>query len=454
MNANEKEKIILKKIADHFNQYLKQGKKFDYTSFSQDAELNLNIENIQRLLRIHFVLTKTEDDGRVGIIDFIAALPERLRRFKTTVKLDTTLLDGEVKGNIEWYQTFQRRYQRDPNNKTLFVCNQTERDYDIPENLVLKELLRIIYTIIYEDLQTAIKNEYNWIHDWTDETQLKEILKSVFLKNVYLKRITLEKNPINERMIVRAMKSRLPLYREAAELLSRYNKLSNSELDDREAQSLLKNTFIKPNKIETLFELYWIIEIIHQFKDVHLELLEEGNTCVATWKHNGYNYEIYHNCCPDCFVLKPNLTDPKNLTEGDYFIREYKVIKKYEQLTDKGYFGTLRPDIVLIRRKNLERTIDFVLVGEVKYTTNENYALQGLWELLTYVSLLQEKDNYVDKDLVVFSSSGRIKGCLFLDDISNFTIKSDDCISCMKFGEPAEKLRDMIPGQSKSLLTI
>ena len=434
MNAKEKEQILLGKIANNFNQYLKQGEKFNFSSFSQDIDPNLNINDIQRLLRIHFVLTKKDDDYKMGVIDFVTCLHERLQRIKTTLKANPTLFDGEIRGNVDWGKTFSTRNNRDPRNHSLFVCTQIERDYDIPENLVLKRLLQIIHEIITNDLRNAFQNEYDWIYDWIDDKKLKEILKSSYLRNVYLKRIGHKKIIINEHMINRAKNSRFKIYREAAELLVRYNKLLNYDFDDSEAKSLLKNTFIKPNKKETLFELYWIIEIINQFENVKLEILEKGRSCVARWKSNGYYFEIFHNSSA-AFSFNPKVFDPAQYLEnGTYFNREFKQIKKYEELTGKNYFGNLRPDIVLTR-KNTQGILDLVFIGEVKDTTSREYAYQGLKELLTYIALIQKNSDYIDDDKKLRTSSGKIIGCLFTDEVLNFSIKSDECIRHIKFGE-------------------
>jgi hypothetical protein len=448
MNAKseEKERILLNKIASHFNQYLKQGKRFDPRSFTQHIDPNLNINRIDRLLRIHFILTKTENDTQVGVIDFVNNLPDRIRRIKTTVKLNRILIDGEVRGKIEWCKTFQVRNNQDPKNKSLFVCNQIERDYDIPENLVLKRLLQIIHDIIFNELQIETK-KYDWLNEWVDEKGLKEVIKLVYLRNVYVKRVDLKDFKINERVINQSLKSRIPLYREAAVLLSRYYKLMNYDLDDTEAKSLLKNTFIQPKDPNKLFELYWIIEIIQNFKNVQLELLEEGCTCVAHWKHNNSSYEIYHNSVMDAgFNFDTEIKNPTNsLGEGDYFNREYKIIRKYEELTTKKYLGNLRPDIIL-KRKNSDGILDLILIGEVKYTKDIYYAHEGLQKLLTYVSLIREKSEYIDNDASIFSLAGRIRGCLFIDEVPGFSLNEDACIRYIKFDDDQEKLTKILEG--------
>ena len=141
------------------------------------------------------------------------------------------------------------------------MCDRGERDYDLPENLVLKRLLQIIHSIIYNDLSPAFENEYEWLKQWTREKELKTILTSLFLRNIYLKRIDLTKVTVNDRMINRATASRLALYRDAASLISRYRRLMNYELDAVEARELLTNTFIKPEATSVLFELYQALSV-------------------------------------------------------------------------------------------------------------------------------------------------------------------------------------------------
>ncbi len=96
--------ILLEEVADDFNQFLMYG---NLSSFTQKIEPNLNIDNLAKLLRIHYVLTMSKDGGRVGVIDFVEQLTERLRRIKTTVKKETERFEGEVKGRINWKHTIR-----------------------------------------------------------------------------------------------------------------------------------------------------------------------------------------------------------------------------------------------------------------------------------------------------------------------------------------------------------
>ena len=330
---------LLEEITDDLNQFLKQG---NLTSFSKKIDPNLNIDRIEKLLRIHFVLTSKDDSNEFGVIDFIKQLPQRLRRIKTTVKQETEIFDGGVRGRINWNDTIKQRYNQDPNGKTLFVCDKREKNYNIPENIVLKSLLQIVHKIVYYDLRVAFEHEYEWLKGWAKEKELKEVLNQLFFRNVYLKRIDLTNTTVTDRMISSASKSRIPLYREAAFLLSRYRKLMNYELDQREAKELLINTFIKPEKIEVLFELYWAIKIIKQFENAIFQLIEQGSNIVAKWESDGYRYIMYHNST-GIFGLKEGIEDlNKKLGNKDNYLgRELKVLEKLEQMAQIKSDGTV-----------------------------------------------------------------------------------------------------------------
>lgn len=414
------------------------------TPFAKDIDPNLNIDNIKKLLRIHFVLTKSTENDKVGVLDFVQALSQRLRRIKTTIRKEIEIFEGEVRGRINWKNTIDQRYKHNLNDKTLFACEKKEKDYDIAENLVLKRLLQIIHNIVFYDLSIAFKEKYNWLKNWIDEGELKEVLNTIYFRNVYLKRINLAKAYVSDRMINGAKKSRNILYREAASLLERYNKLMAYELDPSEAKELLRNTFIEPEKTDVLFELYWTIKIIKQFENPKFYIIEPGSNIVANWDAGGFKYQIFHNSVGS-FEFKEKLDEvAKKLTDKDNYLgRQIKVLKTLEQLTgyktDSLWGG--RPDIVLEKIDKTDQIVS-ILIGEVKYTQDKDYAIQGLKELLEYMAFIRHKGKYFDEYKKLFKDSGNITGCLFLDFIDDFKInKTDDLsIHCIMYGGDVNKL--------------
>jgi len=426
---------LLSEIAPQFTQFLMAG---DLTSFTKKIDPNLNIDNIEKLLKIHFVLTHKDSNNEVGVIDFVENLSRRLRRIRTTVVQRPELFLGEIKGKIRWKETLSRRYSQNPDDDTVFICDRTLKEYDIPENLVLKNLLQIIRNIIYFDLDFAIKNEYKWLREWTKEKELREILNQLFYRNVYLKRITLSNVRISGRMLNIAVKSRVPLYREAAILLSRYRDLMDYKLDADEAKELLNNTFIMPDKLDVLFELYWAIKLIRQFdsKDVRFQLIKPGNNLIATWELHDDIYKLYHDSIGK-FKFSENVEGlAEKLSEHDNYLgRELKVLGQLEDMAGKteSLWGG-RPDILLEKCDKSGKLLS-VFIGEIKYTDDNGYAVQGLRELLEYMALIKEKYKYTEDYIDLFDKLKVVRGCLFIDRVEGLTIKSTPNVQVVMFDE-------------------
>jgi len=434
---------LINEIGDNFNMFLKAGIRVD--SFSKKIDPELNINNLNKLLRIHFVLTDE-------VIDFVQALPKRVRRIKTTVDKRSQILNGEVKGRIEWDKTIKERCKCNYGDLTLFVCNQTEKNYNISENIVLKCLLSIIHSIIFEDLKPAIDKEYRWIGRWTEQKKLKTTLEEVFLRNIYIKRITSDDTEITERMIHSVSKSRNKLYRDAAKLLLRYNKIMKHDLDPKEAKELLRNTFIKPEKTEVLFELYWVIKMIEaksrkELKDIRFNLIDGTNHIVAEWDDGDWTYRIYHDSVGTKFQFLERFEevskDIKSLGGDGYLIREGMVFGKWQDLCSKVFslekgdsFWGGRPDILLEKCKKDSDKPEQVFIGEVKYTDSVEYAAQGLRELLEYMALIKLKSSskYFEEKENIFKSD-KVEGYLFVDKIDNVKTPVDSNVNIVRFGD-------------------
>ncbi|MGC9316378.1 MAG: hypothetical protein ACP5G4_12245, partial [bacterium] len=305
----------------------------------------------------------------------------------------------------------------------------------------MKKLLRIIYEIASEDLKPAIDHKYSWIGEWFEnDKSLLNTLENTFFRNIYLRRITLVQEDITPRMISSAKKSRKPLYREAAHLLERFYNLMNYDIDAEEARELLKNTFIKPERTEVLFELYWAINIVKAFQDsapnhLSFKLLEPGSGVVAEWEHEDCRYKLYHDSTGS-FTFHENLTDHITGEEDDNYIsREIQVLRALSEMVDVSEGDTLwggRPDIILEQYSAGDSPkLKAIIIGEVKYTESAGYAIQGLRELLEYIALIRKaaKDPYiVDKDRLfdhLSESEIPICGILCTDSIDGFSFKSE-----------------------------
>lgn len=443
---------IAEAIKEDFHTYLRKGVRLD--SVVGKAHPDLDIEDIESLLRVHFVLTSSGDrEESVGVIDFVDQLPDRVRRLKTTTTGRRETVRGEIKGTVDPHETLKRRSQIGRLNEPLFVCLQREEHYDIEENLVLKRLLTVIRDILQEDLKPMLESPegYNWLGYWTspdDETGDElphERLLRMYRENIYLQRISVEDNDITARMIESVKRSRNQMYREAATLLDRYRRLMRQQLTDQEAQDVLNNTMIAPEADDTLFELYWIFRLLRTFDEVEFRVIRDQNpSIIASWEAAGFQYTLYHDATGGNSRFREELDDEPTDKDG-YLLRMQQVLQTWQELNDRlldrGGTDTLwggRPDIVLEKSaitKDGANELEQVFIGEVKYTTNPDYAATGLRELLEYMAFVRREsdDQYVEsKDKVLDSQD--VHGLLFVDQLGSYS-DTDSAIDIIQFGE-------------------
>lgn len=399
---------LIEEIQEDLIIYLKSGKLVP-TSFI--SELNLNISNIEGLLKIHFLMRK-------DVQEFVEQLPDRIRTIKTSTKSVTETLVGEIKGHIDWGRTIKERCTRNYKDKTIFCCNEVKRDYSLKENLVLKELLKIIYNILFKQIDSKKYSKYNWFSEWNS---IKNTLNFIYNKNVYISKI--EDREVTDRMIESTKKNRNPLYKEAARLLGEYRRIMNFKLNKDEVKKLLEETFILPEKEEVLFELYWIIKAIKEnSKDAIFNIADGSNNIVASWEDKIYRYNIYHNSTGSNELIFNIPIEELDDCGIEPIRRKLEGINKTRDVAcqifddiDKErfkYFWNGRPDIIVEIREKVHNKIVKIVIGEIKYTQNRDYAIEGLKELVEYMKFVKyHTGEYLDNIGV------EITGMLFLDDI-------------------------------------
>ncbi|XGI84764.1 hypothetical protein ACEU6E_10645 (plasmid) [Halorutilales archaeon Cl-col2-1] len=447
---------LVNEIADDFNSYLSKGVRVEEIASGVDP--NLDIDDIEKVLRIHFVLTGSlddetqteETDEEVGVIDFVDNLHDEVRRIKTTVTKDTVFLENEVRGRIDWQDTIKKRY-RSASPNIGYSCTQTRENYNIDENLVLKRLLSVIYEIIFEDLKPALENpeDYAWFEPWIapgeeDKDGLRRVVRDVFLDNVYLQRIEIEDGQITDRMIESVKKSRIPLYRNAAELLDRYRRLKRQDIDIDEAKELLENTFIRPSENERLFELYWVFRILSEYEEAHFKVIDEDyEGLVAHWEDEEYEYKMFHDSVGGMEFSEEIEKD--NVPEEDGYLRRlFEVNEEFNRLqykllnreSNKGLWGG-RPDILIEKKRKKGGDVKEIFVGEVKYTRDKGYAAKGLRELLEYMAFVKGSgEEYIENEGDLFDCEN-VRGMLFVDSIDKVEEVNED-IRVVGFGEEVE----------------
>lgn len=381
--------------------------------------LDERFEEFDALVDLHFLL-------RPAVVEFVEKLPSRIRSVKTHTKNVQQPTRGEITGRINWSSTIKHRCSRAPGDQSLFVCENRNESYDIDENVVLKRLLSIIYNTL-DACEAYLKQEYNWVTDqWQENLELVEQMRELFERNVHVTRIRdPEIYEPTDRMIQVAEQSRVAVYREAARLLTAYQRAR--ENDPEALEQLLSETLITPDDEETLFELYVLFRYVHaieqhQSGDIRIRTIESGRQEVARIESDtGADVVLYHDSSANdrnlSFVPEPLANEKPDaaLTRSEKIQRQARtVIDQY--FTDKRFeVRTNRPDIIILEIRR-DDTREY-LITEVKNSTNENTIKQGVTETLEYLAFLRQHDTLVFDDDLPFGSGWN--GVLVIQDLEH-----------------------------------
>jgi hypothetical protein len=102
--------------------------------------------------------TAVDEDGPTCVDDFLfTTAPRLLHQLSRTTQPQRVLLHGRVRGRIDWSSTYKARHAAD-GNPTLFVCTQSWRRFDRPENQLFKFLL--------DEIQVCLDRALPAIQDW------------------------------------------------------------------------------------------------------------------------------------------------------------------------------------------------------------------------------------------------------------------------------------------------
>lgn len=408
-----KEEELLEEISGYLHGYLKTG-TVRINSFL--SKINLNISNLEQLLKIRFLLKEET-------IQFVKELPYLLKNIKTTTTVKNDLHYGEVRGQIDWDQTIKERLAKNYLDRTIFSTNESVRSYNTPENLVLKQLLLVLYSLIYKSDYIKGFEEAKWFQDWQG---LKVNVLNALRKNIYLQRV--ENQQVSDRMVTKIVNHRNRLYRTAAKLLLTYRSLANGQFSVEDVEVLLRETFIAPDNIDVLFELYWVVKVIKQnTENSKLHLLDGSQNMVASWENNGFLYNIYHNSTGSGAVQFNISSSEIAESSHPYLIQKYHSFTLSRKLSrsifgqnKEGFLWKGRPDFLVEVYEKSSENLVAVIIGEVKNTPRVDYAITGMEELLEYIYFV--KENGADYAL---NSGISVRGILCVGDDVDFNSDVD-----------------------------
>jgi len=360
--------------------------------------LDERFEDFDALVDLHFLL-------RPAVVDFVEALPQRIRSIKTQTKNVSTASRGEISGRIDWESTMTTRASSAPGDRSLFVCDTRHESYDVDENVVLKRLLSVIYDTL-DDAEFYLQQEYDWVTDrWQENLELVDRMRDLFERNVHVTRIRdPEHYEPTDRMLLRAATARNEIYRDAARLLREHRASRQGDVDA--IKNLLEETTITPDDEETLFELYVLFQYVgaveeHQGGDATVATIETDRQEVARIEsEEGADVVLYHdNSATDrniSFEPWPKETDEADLTRSELIqIKSQQVLEQYFQERDFQQ-RTNRPDVIVLEIRREDRYE--YLVTEVKNSTSAETIRDGVRETLEYVAFLRKDDELVYTD--------------------------------------------------------
>ena len=169
---------LLEEIAGFLHGYLKDG-TVSLTSFF--SKINLDINNLKDLLNIRFLLLSET-------IEFVGNLRQAMKKIKTSTVSETGVHYGEIRGQIDWQETIKERLSQNFKDKTIFSTSESIRTYNTSENLILKEILSVLYFLLFENLTVQEFDERRWYKEWKG---LRGIVAHMYVKNVYMQRTDL-----------------------------------------------------------------------------------------------------------------------------------------------------------------------------------------------------------------------------------------------------------------------
>lgn len=407
--------------------------------------LDERFDDYEALVRLHFVL-------KPGVVEFVEALPERLRNVKTGTETTTTVSRGRIDGRVDWPSTVKKRYSTNPRDSSLFVCDNRSESYDTAENVVLKRLLSIVYETL-EECADYLRADYEWVTDrWRENLELVDVMRRTFERNVHVRRI---RDPASyeptERMLQRAESARTPLYTEAARLLRSYRE---SQAADPDAiAELLEETAITPDDEETLLELYVLFRFVDAIESLReesftLSTIASDSQAVARMADDDAEITLYHdNSAGDrdlSFVPESFEKEKSDLARSEMVQRETLDVLSAYFPDDDFRRNTGRPDVIVLEIDSGGRRE--YLVTEIKNSTNPGTIRSGIKETLEYLAFLRQDGEFVFGDDTAYFGSGW-NGLLVVQDIEGTetaSLSEQRSIRILQASEVESKLRTVL----------
>lgn len=473
---------LIDAVKDSFHTYLGPGSKVKLPGIRDEpgtVSPELDIENLSEVLRVHFILTgdaqmpEREQVRNPDVAPFVFALPDRLRRLKSETTLQRNVVKGGIKGQVDWSATIERYSKRGLIDPTEYVCIEQQAEYETVQNIVLKTLLELIYSIFENELQEAVENpeQFEWLDEWLRSGGLKSHLDQALQQNPYLEQVDTDQS-VSRREIEIVKQARSSLYREAARLLERYRSLLNQSLENEDIDEVLTHAYIYPDRHNgaALFELHWLFRLLDLFENPQYRIISQGVDCIADWTAHRSDFgpfperesidpdtqrlsryrAFHHTTGPDQLefgIAAEDLDAEINALRASAiehpFTERLQAVEQHHRFHAKQAFGKSPhetiwrgiPDMLLLETDVTGEELRHLFIGEVKYSRNVGYIVDGIEQLLEYLYYAKWDNKYVIDQPESSHLPSTISGAVFCDQLTEPPEDIGIPISIVEFGD-------------------
>lgn len=349
---------------DTRNQIINDIEEYLYLYMFKDASinkkdvvmtlLNLDESDLNRLKIVYFLLSKQ-------LTDLIIILPQLLRNLTHTTSRKEEITKSVITGHINWSQTVKIRTDTYVKDRSVFVCEKTEKEYDLPENQLLKFLLIKIRKMIQSLDFINLENNLNKTSTDNWQNSIEKIYQTIkkTLNNIHIQEVNIIRN-VNNKMLRKTLQNHNNLYEYVYKLYELYEKIFIFE-DSKEFKKLLQKQILEPLNNDKLYEIYILFNLLNSLdKDkINLGLYFTNN-----------DYTIHYDSNPKINIYYQHL--PKPFKDNNY--NKYKIY----DLELKNRI----PDIIIEYIDKKETKYRLV---EIKRSDDKNYIRNSIYKMFAYL---------------------------------------------------------------------
>lgn len=343
-----------------------------------------------------------------------------LRKYRTDISISTKKYQenhyGTVKGSINWNLTIKERLSYGGLSNPLFVCNPTKKQFDLPENILLKYYLMKLKSLITYVLKKSkeVKNDDSWIKIL--KSSLSEINSTL---NMSILSTVSNVDKINFNTVKNLKHSKKTHYKLLLNSYLLYDKVFIKKDEISKKLLFLENTLINldNDKLYEIYILFTIFKSLDRYTNVKTFSLlgyNKINEPIASYTFNGGVLEIRFQ------------TLPNNFKENSEYVRFMNASK----LNDTKSQTPRVPDLFLswIPKCN---TYQHDLFIELKHSCELDYFGKSVYKAFGYIYDYSSSLTHSPKGILVFD--GDIKPSdsddLFICKTSDFNIKLEKLLS-------------------------